>query len=131
MSDCIFCKIADGSIPSTKVHEDSDYLAFLDIRPHRLGHVLIVPKTHYLRVWDMPNVGEAFELAKKIVKAQEQALSPDFVISLVFGEQVPHAHIQLIPAKKGDGANVFTEYPVFDKDTMDDTAQKIRDALVE
>ncbi len=101
--DCVFCKIVKGEIPSYKVYEDDDFYAFLDIRPLNLGHTLVIPKKHYRWVWDVPNIGEYYEVAGKIVKAMKKALDTDYVVSLVFGEEVPHAHIWLVPRYKQDG----------------------------
>lgn len=129
MENCVFCKIVDGSVPATKVYEDTLHVAFLDIRPHRLGHVQLIPKTHYRWIWDMPEMGPIYEAARKIAKAQEKGLGADFIVSLTFGEQVPHAHVQLIPAKKGDGAELFTDYPQYAPGQMEAVAAKIRAAL--
>ncbi len=93
MENCIFCKIVVGEIPCHKIYEDGDFLAFLDIRPLSAGHTLVIPKTHHRWVWDVPNAGAYFEIAKKIALAQKKAFGTDEVFSKVFGEEVPHAHI--------------------------------------
>ncbi|MDO8579444.1 MAG: HIT domain-containing protein [bacterium] len=102
--DCIFCKIIRGQIPSHKVYEDGDFLAFLSIDPESPGHTLVIPKKHYRWVWDVPNIGEYFETARKIALAQKKAFSTDFVFSKIIGEEVPHAHIWVYPDNnvKGD-----------------------------
>jgi histidine triad (HIT) family protein len=106
MNDCIFCKIVAGVIPAHKVYEDSDFLAFLDINPLSPGHTLVIPKKHYRWVWDLPaqaglpgSIGHAFEIAQKIALAQKKAFNTDLIISKVFGEEVPHAHIWVYPDK--------------------------------
>ncbi|MFA6095759.1 MAG: HIT domain-containing protein, partial [Candidatus Paceibacterota bacterium] len=93
-----------GEIPSHKVYEDGDFFAFLDINPLSPGHTLVIPKEHYRWVWDMPDVGPAFEVAKRIALAQKKAFDTELIISKVFGEEVPHAHIWIYPDKnvKGD-----------------------------
>ncbi|MEA3449489.1 MAG: HIT domain-containing protein [Patescibacteria group bacterium] len=101
--DCIFCKIVAGKIPSYKVYEDKDFFAFLDIRPLNLGHTLLIPKKHYRWVWDIPNIGDFYKIARKIVLAQKKAFKTDYVVSLVFGEEVAHAHLWLVPRFQGDG----------------------------
>ncbi len=103
MSECIFCKIIAGEIPSYKVYEDDDFFAFLDISPLNLGHTLIIPKKHYRWVWDVPNIGEYYQVVGKIAKAIKKAFNTDWVVSLVVGEAVPHAHVWLIPRFKNDG----------------------------
>ena len=101
--DCIFCKIVAGEIPSYKVYEDDNFFAFLDITPRNPGHTLLIPKKHYRWVWDVSNIGNMYEVAQKIVRAQKKAFDTDFVVSLVIGEEVPHAHIWLVPRLPNDG----------------------------
>lgn len=104
--NCIFCKIVAGEIPSYKVYEDENFLAFLDIHPQTTGHVQIIPKDHHRWVWEVPNVGEYFELARKIAIAQQRAFETELIRSQVFGEEVPHAHIWVFPHEdKGDKNN--------------------------
>lgn len=102
MSDCIFCKIVNGEIPSYKVYEDEDFLAFLDIRPLNPGHTLVIPKKHYRWVWDVENIGAYYAVVQKCALALKRAMNTEYVVSLVFGEEVPHAHIWLVPRLPGD-----------------------------
>ncbi len=95
--DCIFCKIIKGEIPSHKVYEDAEFLAFLDRDPLSPGHTLVIPKQHYRWVWDVPQAGKYFEVAQKIALAQKKAFQTDFVLSKIVGEEVPHAHIWIYP----------------------------------
>lgn len=101
--DCIFCKIVAGEIPSYKIYEDENFLVFLDIRPLNPGHTLVIPKKHYRWVWDAENIGEYFEVVKKIANAVKKAMNTNYVVSLVFGEEVPHAHVWLVPRFADDG----------------------------
>lgn len=103
MNNCIFCKIVKGEIPSYKVYEDENFLAFLDIRPLNPGHTLVIPKKHFRWVWDIENIGEYYKVVKKIANAIKKVHKTDYVISLVFGEEVDHAHTWLIPRFKDDG----------------------------
>ncbi len=103
MEDCIFCKIVNGEIPSHKVYEDDVFLAFLDINPESPGHVQVIPKTHYRWVWDVPNAGAYFEVAKKIARAQKKAFNTDLVLSRIVGDEVPHAHIWVFPSSATRG----------------------------
>ena len=97
MEDCIFCKIVRGEIPSHKVYEDDDFLAFLDIHPQSPGHTQIIPKKHYRWVWQVPNVGEYFEVARKVALAQQKAYNTDFILSKIVGDEIVHAHIWIFP----------------------------------
>ncbi len=106
MENCIFCKIIKGDIPSVKVYEDENFLAFLDIRPLGPGHTQIIPKKHYRYVWDVPNAGEYFEVVRKIAQAQKKAFNADIVRSQIYGEEVYHAHIWLWPEVPGEANNL-------------------------
>ena len=97
MDDCIFCKIINGEIPCYKVYEDNNFLAFLDIKPLNPGNSLLVPKTHYRWVTDVPNFGEYFEIAKKIAQTTLPTVKADSVSFLTLGYEVLHAHIRIIP----------------------------------
>jgi len=97
MGECIFCKIASGKIPVFKIYEDGDYLAFLDQSPLVEGHTLVLPKAHYHWVWDVPNIGQYFEIVKKIANHFQKKLSDDLVFCYIAGNEVPHAHIHLLP----------------------------------
>jgi histidine triad (HIT) family protein len=103
MDDCIFCKIVKGEIPCHKVYEDEKYLAFLDINPVSEGHTLLISKTHFRWVYDVPNFGEYFEVAKKIALGiKESSLNPEFVSFITVGNEIPHAHIHIIPRVLND-----------------------------
>ena len=85
--DCIFCKIVKEELPAEKVYEDEKYLAFLDIRPLSPGHTLVIPKKHERWVWDVPNVGEYFEVTRKIALAIRKAFDTEFVLSKIVGDE--------------------------------------------
>jgi histidine triad (HIT) family protein len=95
--NCIFCRIVRGEIPAHKVYEDDNFIAFLDINPRSPGHTQVIPKKHYRYVWDVPNAGEYFEVARKIAKAEQKAFDVDMVWSKIMGDEVPHAHIWVFP----------------------------------
>jgi histidine triad (HIT) family protein len=119
MENCIFCKIVAGTIPSYKVYEDEDFIAFLDIHPQSPGHVQIIPKKHYRWVWDVPNAGAYFEVAQKIARAQQKAFATDWILSKIVGDEVPHAHIWVYPENGVQG----------DKNDFEGNAAKIRAAF--
>lgn len=132
MSECVFCKIVKGEIPSLKVYEDDEFLAFLDINPLNKGHTLVIPKEHHRWVWDVRDVGAYFVVARRVANAQRKAFATDWVVSLVFGDEVPHAHIWLVPRFAGDGhggAINLTQRKQLPPEQMEAAAQAIRDAL--
>ncbi|OHA91633.1 MAG: hypothetical protein A2758_00815 [Candidatus Zambryskibacteria bacterium RIFCSPHIGHO2_01_FULL_49_18] len=96
-TNCVFCKIAAGEIPANKVYADESFLAFLDINPRGVGHVQVIPKEHHRWVWQVPNVGEYFEIVKKIALAQQKAFNTEMIRSQIFGDEIPHAHIWVWP----------------------------------
>ena len=100
MDSCVFCKIVKKEISAHIVYEDTDFLAFLDINPRSPGHTLVIPKKHYRWVWDVSNVGEYFEITKKIAHAQQKTFGTEAVWSRVTGEEIPHAHIWIFPDPK-------------------------------
>lgn len=117
--NCIFCKIVKKEIPSEIVYEDNEFLAFLDINPQTPGHTQIIPKEHHRWVWDVPNIGQYFEVAKKIAQAERKAFETDWILSKIIGDEVPHAHIWIFPNSNVKG----------DKKDFKGNAQKIRKEL--
>ena len=105
--DCLFCKIINGDIPSSKVYEDDKVLVFLDINPNTNGHMLIVPKEHVVTVDDISE-----ELAKHILKVEKEMYSllkdklncegMTIVQNNDLGQEVKHYHVHLIPRYKDD-----------------------------
>jgi histidine triad (HIT) family protein len=129
-SDCIFCKIVKGEIPSYKVYEDDNFLAFLDINPQSPGHVQVIPKKHHRWVWDLPSeseepasakatAGKYFEVVRKIAKAQQKVFDTDFILSKIVGDEIPHAHIWVFPNSNVSG----------DAKDFSGNAEKIRQAI--
>jgi histidine triad (HIT) family protein len=103
MEECVFCKIAKGKIPCFKIYEDKDFLAFLDINPWVEGHTLVIPKKHYRWVWDLPDdlAGKYFAVVNKIANHYRKVLNIEFIMSWIYGWEVPHAHIHLFPDARG------------------------------
>lgn len=99
MNDCIFCKIVKGELPSYKIYEDEEFLAFLDIFPRTKGHTLVIPKTHYRWAYDMSEelFGRAWKVVHKVSKKIQSVLKPDFISYMTFGTEVPHVHLWIIP----------------------------------
>ena len=108
MNDCIFCKIVNGEIPSNKVYEDDEILAFKDIHPVAPIHILVIPKKHIksineLEVKDEALVGKLFTAISKIAKEQGFSDEGYRVISncgINAGQEVPHLHFHIIGGKK-------------------------------
>lgn len=106
--DCIFCKIVKGELPSNLVYEDDLIMCFLTIEPINEGHVLIIPKNHYLDTDEIPTeiVTSMMVLSKRIVKVIKEKYSPDgYSIMQNGGEfnDIGHYHMHVFPRYKGDG----------------------------
>ncbi len=132
MNDCVFCRIVKGELPCYKVYEDDDFLAFLDAFPVNPGHVLVIPKKHVRWVWDVENIGDYYKVVQKIANAQRKAFNTDFVVSLVLGEEVPHAHVWLVPRLKDDGHGSAINIGLkkkFSDEEMKEFQKKIVDSL--
>lgn len=97
MENCVFCKIISGEIPSNKIWEDENFLAFLDIDQNDKGHTLVIPKKHYRWVWDVEDYCGYFEKIREVKEILDKKYSPEFVEIKVWGVDVSHAHVHLIP----------------------------------
>ena|SRR3989344_1525911 len=113
--DCIFCKIIRGELPSSKIYEDEDVLAFLDIKPVNPGHTLVVPKKHFESIYDTPDdlVAKMSVVAKKIAGAVQKNLGAEGVnIGMnngrAAGQIVFHAHIHVMPRYAKDSFKLWT-----------------------
>jgi histidine triad (HIT) family protein len=95
----IFSKIIAGEIPCYKVAEDQHYLAFLDIMPLRMGHVLVIPKheTDYLFDMGDDDLAGLIVFAKKVASAMKLVVPCKKIGVSVIGLEVPHAHVHLVP----------------------------------
>jgi histidine triad (HIT) family protein len=110
MSDCIFCKIIAGEIPSKKIYEDVEHLAFLDIFPASKGHSLVIPKEHHADIHSMSaaQYGAIASVAKKVADLLQDKLKSEgttiFQMNKEAGWQtVFHAHMHVIPRWSNDG----------------------------
>ena len=108
--ECLFCKIAMGEIPSQKLYEDADHIAFLDINPRNPGHTLVMPKKHYETILEMPDneIGELFRLVKKIAVAVKKGMNADGISigqsnERAAGQVIPHVHVHVIPRFLSEG----------------------------
>jgi len=132
MEGCVFCKIAKKEIPAYVVYEDKDYMAFLDINPRNPGHCLVIPKAHCRWVWDVKDIGAYYKVVQKVANGIRKAMKTEWVVSLVLGEEVPHAHVWLVPRFKDDGHGGSIKLDNIKKisaEEMKEIAEKIRKAI--
>ncbi len=107
----IFTKIVAGEIPSYKIAEDEQYLAFLDAMPLVKGHTLVIPKKETDFIFDLENEDfkNLWSFAQTVAKKLEKAYPSQRIAVAVVGLEVPHAHIHLIPIDKMDDMNFKNE----------------------
>jgi len=107
MENCLFCKIVKKELPSYKIWENENFLAFLDINPINPGHTILVPKKHVDYIFDLeePLYSEMFKIVKQLSKVLKQAIGSKKIGLIIEGFAVPHAHIHLIPINRGNELN--------------------------
>ncbi len=114
--DCIFCKLANGVIPTNTIYEDDSFRVILDLGPATKGHALILPKNHYANIYEIPEdvAGDVMKLAKKMATHMTEKLNCDG-FNLVqnngeaAGQTVFHFHYHLIPRYKDDNQHILWE----------------------
>jgi histidine triad (HIT) family protein len=124
----IFTKIVNGEIPCHKVAESDQFLAFLDITPLRLGHVLVIPKMEvdYIFALDDQLLAEMIIFAKMVAKKIEAAFPCKRIGMSVIGLEVPHAHIHLVPIDSANDLNFTREKLTVSSDQLAEVAEKIK-----
>ena len=134
--NCIFCKIARKETEASIVYEDADVMAFMNIRPANEGHTLIIPKQHYVDIFDIPEklLEANHKVTKKIAVAVKKATKADGV-SIVqqngaaAGQEIFHLHVHVIPRFEGKKMPRFEELVLAERETVDAAAAKIKRRL--
>lgn len=116
-SNCIFCKIIAGEIPSRTVYEDEGYKAIMDVSPASKGHVIVLPKNHASNVFEISEeeLSGAMIVAKKVAAMLKEKFGCDGVNILqnngeAAGQTVFHLHVHVIPRYKGDTVNITWQH---------------------
>ncbi len=126
MEDCVFCKIVKGELPSYKVWENENYLAFLTISPINPGHTLLIPKKHTDQVVDLSDSEylDLFSHVKKISAIIKEKLNAKRIGIIVEGFGVAHAHIHLVPINHGGELSLSNVKPATQEE-LNETFKKI------
>ena len=134
--DCIFCKIANGQIPSATVYEDEDFRAILDLSPAAPGHTLILPKEHFSDVTELDEAlaAKVLPLAAKLGRAMKDGLNcAGFNLvqnnGEAAGQTVMHFHLHVIPRYEGGPEMLTWEPGETTAEEREKTAEKIKNAL--
>lgn len=133
--ECIFCKLANGEIPTNAIYEDEDFKVIMDANPASKGHCIILPKTHAANLLELPEeyCEKLLPVAKKCCKVLMEVLRCDGINVLqnngeVAGQTVFHLHVHLIPRYKGDGVKIkWVENK--DETDIEALAEKIRNGF--
>ena len=132
-NNCIFCKLANGEIPSATLYEDEDFRVILDLGPATRGHALILPKEHAANIYEMDDelLGKAFQLAKKMIMKLTDVLGCDGYNVVqnngeAAGQTVFHFHIHLIPRYKGDKSGFGWKMGKLKDEDRDDILAKLK-----
>jgi histidine triad (HIT) family protein len=136
MTDCVFCKIRDGQIPSMKVYEDERTLVIMDINPLTAGHCLVLTRAHAATIWesDVEDLRAAIATAHRVAAGLREAVKPEGLnILQANGEaafqSVPHFHLHLIPRWKGDGKGFDWKLVAGDRAKIIAVGEQLRAAL--
>lgn len=134
--DDLFLKIISGEIPSTKVYEDEETIAILDISPHNHGHTLVIPKKQYKNIFDISEetlcamMKTVRKLAPAVIKAVgAQGVNIGMNNETAAGQEVMHAHIHIVPRFDGDGVYKSPRHLSYAPGEEEEIAQKIRENI--
>ena len=134
MDKCIFCKIANGEISSRTLYEDEKFRVILDQGPATKGHALILPKDHYVDLFELPeeSAGDVMKLAKKmIIKMREKLGCEGFNLVQnngdLAGQTVFHFHLHLIPRYSGDGQKIGWKPQEVEPEELDEVKKQMTD----
>ena len=130
---CIFCKIVQRQAPSSIIYEDQSAMAFLDIRPLYMGHTLVIPKPHYVDIFDIPeaDLSHVHVVSKLVAPAIKAATEADGISIIqqngkAAGQDIFHIHVHVVPRFEGQKLPHFSELTQVDREKLDVAAQKIR-----
>lgn len=128
-TNCIFCKIIAGEIPSKTIYEDEEFKVFLDVNPASKGHILVIPKEHYADLYEIDEevAGRAMKLVKKLAAHMKAVLNCDGLNlvqnnGVVAGQTVFHFHMHLIPRyENGKNKDILTwSHETFSAEEMEE-----------
>lgn len=134
--DCIFCKLANGEIPTATLYEDDDFRVILDQGPATKGHALILPKKHYANIYELPEelAALAMVLAKRMAGTMTEALNCDG-FNLVqnngeaAGQTVFHFHMHLIPRYNNDHAGITWNPGTLEEDVKEEILAAVKEKI--
>ena len=133
---CIFCKIVHKQAPASILYEDDAVMVFLDIRPLNMGHTLVIPKAHYVDIFDISTkeLSAVHTVAKKVSFAVKKATAADGISIIqqngkAAGQDIFHFHVHVVPRFEGQKLPRFSELKEVERAKLDEMAKKIRENL--
>jgi histidine triad (HIT) family protein len=137
-TNCIFCRIISGNLPATQIYETPRVIVILDVLPVQLGHALVISKTHYVNLLDLPDdlFMEMGQVGRKVARAfQEVLYAQGFNLVMnnyeVAGQTVFHTHIHVIPRFADDGMRIIPqEKKKYEPDGLVQMGSRLSEALI-
>jgi len=133
---CIFCKIVRKQAPASIVYEDEVVMVFLDLRPLNIGHTLVIPKAHYVDIFDIPEkeLSQVHQVAKQVSFAIKKATNADGISIIqqsgkAAGQDIFHLHVHVVPRFEGQKLPPFSELKEIERAKLDEMSKKIRKYL--
>ncbi|MCW3995843.1 MAG: HIT family protein [Candidatus Bathyarchaeota archaeon] len=133
---CIFCKIVQKQAPASILYEDENVMALLDIRPLNMGHTLVIPKVHYVDIFDTPEkeLCQIHIIAKTLSLAIKKATEADGISIIqqtgrAAGQDIFHLHVHVVPRFLGQKLPSFSDLKMVERSKLDEMAKKIRNQL--
>jgi histidine triad (HIT) family protein len=133
---CIFCKIVHRQTPSSIIYEDEAIMVFLDIRPLNMGHTLVIPKAHYVDIFDIPEnvLSQMYKVAKLVSSAVKKTTNADGISIIqqngkAAGQDIFHIHVHVVPRFEGQKLPPFSELKEVERAKLDATAKEMRQRL--
>ena len=133
---CIFCKIVHKQALASVIYEDETVIVFLDIRPLNMGHTLVIPKTHFVDIFDTPekDLSQVHKIAKIVSCAVKKATDADGISIIqqngkAAGQDIFHIHVHIVPRFDGQKLPPFNELKEVERAKLDAMAKKIKQQL--
>ena len=136
MRQCIFCKIVKKQAPASIIYEDETVMVFLDKRPLNEGHTLVIPKKHYVDIFDIPEnqLSQVHKVAKQVSVAVKKATNADGISIIqqngkAAAQDIFHLHVHVVPRFEGQKLPRFSALKEFERAKLEVMAKKIKQHL--
>ena len=133
---CIFCKIVRKQAPASIIYEDETVIVFLDIRPLNIGHTLVIPKKHYVDIFDIPEnqLSQVHKVAKRVSVAVKKATNADGISIIqqngkAAAQDIFHLHVHVVPRFEGQKLPSFSALREVERGKLEVMAKKIKQQL--